>query len=231
MLIHVPIGSQCEAAFAWDWRTGRSRFLGQGRECYGAQASATEICGTADLVWRDRSIGKGLIRDYKTGYASVTSAEKNAQLTFLALCIATVPGAELDHVVGEIVYIHEEQQEPSVDRAFYSRPQLEAFASKLSVMISTATAMDGGLQTYREGPHCRYCPSYDWCPPKKELITTLAAGEFDLATAYFKTRELERTAKRALERLKEHSDRELIDLGNGRVYGRSPAGKYEEHTR
>lgn len=229
MRISIPRGSEAEVAFAWDYNTGETRRLGHGRESY-SNATEHEICGTADMIYISEHAKAGIVRDYKTGHGYVTEAKSNAQILFLSLAAREL--YYLDTVIGEIVAVRDDLNEPRYDRAEFSKYELWDFAHALKTMVGSLLNLSSGTPAeYREGTHCRYCPSFDFCPAKKELLTFLAGGEYDPATAYVKTREIETMAKRALARLKEVSDRELIHLGGNRYYGKSPAGKYEEHSR
>lgn len=228
MRISIPRGSEAEVAFAWDYNTGETRRLGHGRESY-SNATEHEICGTADMIYVSNFAKAGIIRDYKTGHGYVIGARGNAQILFLSMVAGKL--YSLDTVIGEIVAVRDDLNEPRYDRAEFSRSDLGFFERDLLLMVRRLLNFPSRPAEYREGTHCRYCPSFDFCPAKKELLTFLAGGEYDPATAYVKTREIETMAKRALTRLKEVSDRELIHLGGNRYYGKSPAGKYEEHSR
>lgn len=218
-----------ELSIAWDYATDTARILGHGRHTY-ADASDTDICMTGDLVVIREDVG--LVRDYKTGHGYVTPAQHSAQLHVLALGVSRVFG--LESIMVEFMHIKEPtafgDRFPS-DQFWVTRSHLDAMKARIHGMV--AELMSDEPPAYREGMQCRYCPSWDWCPPKKELLQLLAGGlEFEPGIAYQKTRELETRAKIALTRLREYSDvHGLIELGNGRVYGRSPSGKYEEHTR
>lgn len=221
MLIRIPSGVRAEVAFAYDVDTGKARFLGYGRDAY-VNATDSEVCGTADIV------RPGYVGDYKTGHAVLGPAAYSSQLKFPSMCMDALYPGGLGTVTGEYIFIREGYATPSYDRAVFTRPILKDFATSLKLMVASLREAEFGTRRFKEGLHCRNCHAFDFCPAKREMLTFLGQGT-DLGTAYTRTREIETMAKRALERLKEIAAREPFQIGEGRFYGKSKRGKFEEY--
>jgi hypothetical protein len=177
-LAALPVHLLPEAAYAYHWSTGAARFLGSniGRDYSGVRPD--EAAGTADVVGVDPEARRGFVADYKTGHGDVTPAARNAQLRFLALCVARVHG--LDVVVVEIIRIRPDGR-PWRDRATLDVLDLAQFAGELAALprrIHEAAEdfVHGRSLEVHEGPWCRYCPAFASCPAKARLAVQVAEG-------------------------------------------------------
>ena len=157
---HCPQGHVREQAYGFDGE--RARFLGIGREVYGAYPECT-VTGTADIV-ADLGGGHWLVSDWKSGEHGARHA--GAQLRTLgALVLATFGGT---HATLHAVHLEADQPARVFDHG-------------------TIDAMDGAgllyeLHTREPGPpvpgdHCgdAYCPLRGRCPAfveaSAELVT------------------------------------------------------------
>lgn len=177
--------AEAEVTFALDPVNGTARLLGKdlGRDYSGALPG--ELVGTADLVQVDhprefpRKPGEGAstmpgtpvvwITDWKTGRKR-GSAEKNAQLRFLAAAAAKVYGAEQVYV--SLCYVRPEGVE--VDAHLFEAFELEVvIPSEVRALLEDAAKGDAEPSL---GPHCDgldddlFCPARLACPAYRATI-------------------------------------------------------------
>lgn len=187
-----------EAAYAWDWSTDRTVYLGDniGR---GYPPGTAAIAATADLVVVERS-GRIRVIDYKTGRSDVTAASDNGQLALLALAVARYYRAP--EVQVELWRLREDGTWYR-DVATLDALDLDAWAARLSARMR-ALLEHGAAPDLRTGPHCGRCPSRLHCPARTSLLRATveqgAAGPVEL------TRETAGAAWVLLERLEEAAE-------------------------
>lgn len=232
MNIKIPIGARAEVAFAFDVLTGKVRFLGVGLGRDYSSAAPYEICGTADLAFHSTTKSYAYIRDYKTGHGYITPAKDNAQIKFLTAVFARLVNAETGY--GEALILRSDLSEPIVDRAEWDKADLDSYLDAVALSVGRGAGLKAGPLplAYVEGPQCRYCRSWVFCPAKTSAGTWAhSLGSFEPREAYVKTRELERLVTLSKARLKEIATiHGAIDLGGGKVYGKNErTGKFEEH--
>lgn len=154
------INARAEKAFAWDYRTGNVRELGEdiGRDY---QLNPCELAGTADIVGIRN--GALLIADWKTG-REAPPAKNNAQLMFLAMCANKL--ADFDEIELCIGHIVDGKIWPDYDTV--TRFDLDIFEAELKAVLSNPSPQP------KPGTHCRYCPVLATCP---KALETLAEKE------------------------------------------------------
>jgi hypothetical protein len=231
-----------EVAFAWNALLDEGRELGRGvtREAY-AVCGPDDFGGLADLVFL--SAGVVTIYDWKFGHGSLAEAHRNWQLRTLALLACRAYRVERAHVV--IVRIREDGTAYH-DAAAFDAMDLEEIAIELAnlgerIMRTRAHVRLLVPPDLRRGTHCRYCPSFDFCPAQQELLTIAVrkpeqlANEAEIALtnggrarAYEIWRELELLTKRIGERVGAHAAVRAIDLPAGRAYGFAPGRREVE---
>lgn len=178
-----PDERAAEVTLALNPVTGEARVLGKdlARDYSGAKEG--ELVGTADLVQVDRpreiprNAGGGTMRgtpvvwitDWKTGMKR-GSAEKNAQLRFLAAAAARAYGAEQVYVT--LCYVRPEGVE--LDTAMFTGFELDTIIpEELRALVDDAAKGDAEPSL---GPHCDglgddlFCPARLVCPAYRAAI-------------------------------------------------------------
>lgn len=169
----LPVALMAEAAYVYDTHTGKARFIGCNiNRAYG-DVQPWEIAGTADVVGIDGSTG--YVADYFSGFAEMN---KDAQLRFLALCLASVHG--LDEVIIDAIRIRPDGT-PWTERQTLDALDLAEIAGEVArlpaaVDLVRATINAGRVPDVSEGAHCRYCPAVNVCPAKTSLLRIAAGG-------------------------------------------------------
>ena len=221
-LDRLPRGTAPEVAFALDWETGKARELGRRLKRVYPALGPTEIPGTEDMV--GLTSDAVYVGDAKTGH-HVVAARENLQLMLLATAAARTYNR--DQAITEIIRIRENG---SVwrDRAELDVVDLDAFASRLrdvmrSVRGYQAARAKGQQPDVVEGEHCRFCPSWSFCPAKAATLVRVSSGrELDpLASLLPLTPELAghawtklREARRVLERIERACHAALDEYGS-----------------
>lgn len=172
----LPVDADAYAAevtLAYCWKTNTARELGRGLGRDYRAATATEFVGTADVVaLLDDAV---YIGDFKPRWSpNVTPAAKNYQLKFLALAACRAYGRSEAHV--ELIHV-------GPDGAWRDSARLDAFdldvfsgeLAGLADYVERAKS-EPELATATEGKWCRFCPSFSFCPAKKNLALTLATA-------------------------------------------------------
>lgn len=179
-LATVPVHLLAEAAYAFDPATGAARFLGAdiGRDYRRAGVRPSEMAGSADVVGVNAEARVGFVGDYKSGFGDVAPAARNAQLRFLALCVARVH--DMDEVRVEVIRIRPDGR-PWRDRATLDLLELAQVAAELArlpgrVAAAAESLVTGGRVDVTEGQWCRYCPAFSACPAKAKLAVQVAEG-------------------------------------------------------
>jgi RecB family exonuclease len=188
------------------------------------------IAGRPDVfaVLADRVV----VLDYKTGWKRFAPAARVHQLRGYAVALARFFGKDLA-TVG-IVRVRPDGS------CWYDQGDLSTMDLDL-----TARRMRAALENSRqapdpaaivEGDHCRYCPAFESCPAKLQLIREVAAGISDdaldqaVANDPVKAVRWAQRAEQLAERVKERAG-ELaeatggIDMGDGTFFGPRPYGR------
>lgn len=227
-----------EVTFAYHPWTEESRVLGQDLERREARELAVSLglslsewmIGTVDVVGVEDG-ATALVWDYKTGRGHVTKASENWQAWTYLLMVARAFG--LRRARGGIIRTNE--SETRADRCSMDDLDLAAHASRLRELLDARrVAIDNRDRIAHvplEGPHCRYCPAADRCPPRIAGALVLATGSTEAAAQHFElTPALAAVAWQRLKNAQHTLDRmramvvELaraapIDLGDGFVLG------------
>lgn len=218
---------RAEVGYAYDFVAGTARCLGFGKGRDYSDLRPTEIGGTLDqeLIWPNAV----LARDLKTGYGYLAPTATNFQIRFFALCHSKVyPGRQS---VGELVKILDNGDFACEPAEFHEDTHWRTHLTIVSMVAQIADAQElvneGRQPDVAEGEWCKYCPAFEACPGKVGLIQrylgcNLVVNYENLPAAYKLIRDLENLAKRSLEKVKEFIGDEMLDLGNGMVYGKSP---------
>jgi hypothetical protein len=226
-----------EVAFAWNALLDEGRELGRGttREIYAA-CGPDDFAGTADLVFL--ADGVVTIFDWKFGRGDLPPAKRNWQLRTLALLACRA--YDVDRARVAIVRIREDGTAWH-DAAEFDAMDLEEISIDLSNLGERIARGRGSLRypsDLRRGGHCRYCPSFDFCPAQHELLqiavrrpeqlaqeAEVALTNGGRARAYEIWVELKLLTKRMGERITAHASVRPIELGEGRFYGFAPGDR------
>lgn len=215
----LPTHLDSEVAFAYNWRTGKARLLGQGLHRDYSQCTKDEIAGTIDVV--GIAPDKLYLGDYK-GWALV-KARDNAQLLFAALCATQV--YERDEAVVEIINVRGGTNWRS--KATVDAFDLADFGRKLrDTMEAIELIHRGAMPTYSEGEHCKYCPAFDSCPAKTRTLAMMVAGKpmvpltrANARESYEKFLLMKEMMGVVSSRIHAYAKEHPIDLGDGTFYG------------
>jgi hypothetical protein len=236
-LAQLPHGEP-EVAYAWDVRTGLARRLEGTHRDY-SDASEWEICGTADLVVPgDHANGNvPTVVDWKSAVWDLDLDASRFQLSFYALCVASLMGAtEVRCGIGEIdrdggVYWH--RFDLDVDALNDLSETIRGIHSRVRAVRRKYESLPAADRPYwtpdvTMGAHCARCPSWRYCPAMRaavamqfgqEHVTALDAQ--DVARAWARAKEAERgvdVLRPAVEQAL--SDVGDIDVGDGRILRR-----------
>lgn len=194
-----------------------------------------EFAGTADIVGLvDGGPNDGMlyVGDYKTGNGfTVPRAKNNWQLKMLGLAFARYMG--IDRVMISIIKTQDEitHDEHILEAADLNKIELELFG--------LAAQLNKKSMSMVEGDHCKYCPSFTFCPAKTALIkqvtmkpeltvdgviTELQSG--DAATAYARYRVIKQIVHKLDSAFRSYAEVNPIALPDGMVYG--PVSRTEE---
>lgn len=232
-----PSAYAAEVALALDLETGEARELGRGlnRAYQQAGLRPTEAPGTADVVALVEPDAV-YVGDWKFGYQqrSTDPAERNLQLGFLALAMATLHGRYA--AVVELIHIRDDGT-PWRDRAELDtfglaliREQVREIASKVEQARAVVEA--GRVPDTSRGPWCRYCPAFASCPAQAQLVRQVTSSPEDVtedllamltperaAAAYERLRQVREVLKRVDSALYAYALEHPIPLGDGVVLG------------
>lgn len=178
----LPAGAggewHAEVSYAYNWRTGTARVLGQSMERDYSGADEDEIPGTVDIVRVTKD--SVMVLDYKTGRGHVEAAENNWQLKVLGLGAARAYGKDEANV--GIIWIYQDDESYladnenyKMDEATYDDFQLEMSVASIRHVMEEAHASAeliraGNMPKLSMGPQCTYCPASMSCPAKYGLL-------------------------------------------------------------
>ena len=220
---------------AYNVSTGVAREVSRDGRDY-LDLSPAEIPCTADVVG---TLGDSVyVGDYKTGNGWLPDPADSWQLLLGALCASIIAGK--DSAVVEYVKLVDPTN-PRKLRAELGFFDLQDFARRLRELWTRVATMRAnvervGLGNIRpvEGPHCRYCPAFDACPKKRNLLANVESGALDhdvritwaditpanAAQCYRQFLTVDQLAKRMRSAIYAYAGREPIDLGDGRMFGK-----------
>jgi hypothetical protein len=193
---------------------------------YSGDEDPWAVWGTADVLGVTPDMV--VVWDFKFGWGDLVPAAENRQLRTYALMACRALGRSRA-LVG-LCRIRDDGT-PWYDRAEMGALELDAMASEISGLCEARELARSRPQSewpVVEGPHCRHCHSFSYCPAKASLATALGSGE-----AGFPMPLDERNARAVFERLQAakavvakidealelYAHAHPIDLGGGWVYG------------
>jgi hypothetical protein len=169
-----------EVAFAYDVERDRARELGRGMRRAYADILPSEIPGTLDVVGVDVERRRGLVIDWKTGWAvGRKGIRQHWQLYAGGLVVARA----YDLVEVEVQLVHVSEGAPRVQREVLSAFELDEFAADVADVYRRALEMRAQAEAgripdgLRAGEWCQYCPARDWCPVRTSLVRAAVAGD------------------------------------------------------
>lgn len=166
-------GWRAEVAFAYNWKTGKARVVGEGIGREYPELEPDEIAGTADAVG---IVGTQVwVYDYKTGRGHVDPAEANWQLKFLGLAAARAYG--LSEACVGIVRILDDV--PTFSHAHYDIFDLTAIQQQIADIAEAslhaiADVAERRTPRLNTGSHCTYCPAVMSCRAVIGIIAAVA---------------------------------------------------------
>ena len=237
-----------EASYALDVRARTARFLGTslGRDYAGAARrlghplGPWEIPGSLDITGRRRSDHLRVVADLKSGFQDVTEAESNAQGLFFASVFMLLEGE--DHVMIRMAKL-KPNGDIWNDVATFGSLDVDEYMDQLEAGLDLAKVnrrvyLAGHTPDVYPGDHCQYCPSFDACPAKTALASSMLS---DLTTIRGRVHAMTQVEKGAawekahdgvapvlkvvLEALKESARAEPIPLSNGYEVREAPYDK------
>jgi len=190
----------------------------------------------ADLFDYDKDTDAVYVADWKTGRGFVPAAENNWQMKIGALLGARVVGASKAHVsiirIDDAGNLHEDKAE--FDEFDLCDIEEQMLATLKAGYASERAMGNGKLPVVTEGQHCKYCPSFLFCPAKRALVRaavgnpeeTVKTLEKELlrenyTEAYLGLRRLADASKALWKALFSRAQEEPIPIGDGMVWGPS----------
>ena len=183
--LDVQLSLAPEVAIAYDVLTDSARELGRGEGRKYDDVGLNEIPCTLDVVGiREVPRGRrGLVIDWKTGWTTARNSRQVLQLDFGGLATARAYGCDVVEV--QLVHVREDVR-PWVQRRTLSGLEIDAFAAEVQQAHASAVELrkrliDGAaVPSWKTGPWCEHCPSWQWCPAQMNLVRNLLSGdEFD----------------------------------------------------
>jgi hypothetical protein len=219
---------RAEVALALHLGTGRGREIGSSLD----RAYVTEpgeLAGTCDFV--ALAPGRALILDWKSS-TDVGAPDKHEQSMFYAAALARAH--RLDEVTLAIYY----ELTGQLEHVTVDAIELDAFVARLRDVVDeiarqAAHVRAGRMPDVAEGRHCTHCPATHACPARTALLRRLVSGqeadELELmmpldgvtARAAYERLLAGKSLLRRVERaLHAFADKQPIDLGEGRYFGK-----------
>jgi len=232
-----------EAAYAYNPDTRMARLLGNdiGRDYAGHGWRPTEEYPmTADFVGITHE-NRLVVGDWKTGNAfTVEAAKDNWQLAALAVSAQShalagfgVNGPGLpEGLGGEVdVMIVRTKGEVRIDLSTFDAFDLESFRQDLEGLAKYIRD-EKAEPKLTTGSHCRWCPSFDFCPAQTNLIRSLAMKPNVMvdeaaamltpetaSAAYARYRVIKQAMRRIEQQFQQYARKQPIELPDGKVYG------------
>jgi hypothetical protein len=235
---------QTEVAYVYNPIMRTARIIGNdiGRDYLGHGWKPTdEFPGTADFVGVTED-GNLTVGDWKTGNAyTVEAAKDNWQLAMLAVAALTTHNVEqqwlreggnstIDKSAVDVLIVRT-KGELRFDRSTFDSFDLESFRQDLRALAEYIRDEKAEPRLV-SGAHCRWCPSFDYCPVQTNLIRSLAlkpnvmvdeSSELltpeNAAMAYARYRVIKQAMRRIEQQFQQYARRQPIALPDGKVYG------------
>jgi hypothetical protein len=214
---------QAEVKVCYDLATDTGEIFGYGNDRGYEDRGPFVVFGTADAVGDNGT--ETVVLDFK-GYNEQTPAERNPQVSILALAVTRALGRTSATVaIAPEVGV--------MDVAHLSALDLDAFAatardSIAAVMRAREQHRKGMPMTFTEGRHCLYCPALHACPPKQATALMLRGdpalqldltNDNDAADAYEFAQKVRQLLKRLDGAIYARAADRPIPLVDGRVFG------------
>lgn len=227
-----PSAYAAEVAFAYCSATDTARELGRGlsrEEAYALAQEHEDHVGTADVVGLTEN--GVVILDWKTGWADFGPMEDFLQLLAYAVMAARAYGKD-EATIG-IIRLRDDGSS-YFDTATLDTFALDEAAARLRTISERATAARKALAESAmelpdpvEGDHCRYCPSFVYCPAKAQLVNRVGDAEFlvqpltpeTVAKAWDRLKLTEQVLARVEKTLKEYATENPVPLADGTILG------------
>ena len=205
-----------EIAFALDLKTGYARILGEGID-RDYPSEPYVICGTADLVAPPTDSMACVVGDYKTRVTM--EACDSWQLRLIALACSSVFQADeyqcwlFDLSGGQ----HSQYTYDDVELGKHLRDARRIYEKALFARSIRA------CEEYVKGDHCKYCPSFYWCPAKSgDYLSTLpddlsAASGDQIRESWYSIKLEEKRIAEAKKTIEELIRRRPVDVGDDKV--------------
>jgi hypothetical protein len=201
----AELAMAAEVTLAYHPGTDTARIVGQRLARDYSAVAADEVPMTLDLLGVDLDRRRGEVKDYKSGFARyVPPTSLNWQILGGALALARL--YDLDTVEGELIFTRTGRR----DRHEFSSSDFLLASDELRETHDRALRdreahKRGEHVEPTEGPHCRYCPSFSFCPAKINLARAALAGEIAQPTREDAARALPRirAARKLLEKIEE----------------------------
>lgn len=236
-----PKAFAAEVALAFDAATGKCREIGRGLARNYGEVAPTEFVGTVDIAALMDSDGV-FVADWKKRGRYVRAARDNWQIRAGLVAAAGAWGRTRGR--GSIIRIYEDG-DVYRDRGDLSAPDLEQARYELT-MLAVSIVKDRAAYSRGEqipattGSHCRYCPSFQFCPANLTLARRMAAEPqaVQIELEALVTRETAPQVVRALAQAKAivkaiedaidslasqaAADGQPLEMGDGTVYAPIP---------
>lgn len=153
---HKRIGWRAEQAFAWEPATDVGRELPRKKHRDYSEATPTELCGTADIVWIEGD--SVVVADWKTTATGAPDVDARDQLEGLALMAARAWGYDSARIVTLVVT---DQGVEPVEHEPLDVFSLAEVAERLRADLARIPNAEP-----QAGEHCtgRYCKAVSICP-------------------------------------------------------------------
>jgi hypothetical protein len=172
LLKNAPHTALSEVAMVYDVEGDSTVHLpDKGHRAY-PDVTATQVPGTADVMWLDAAAERAVVLDIKTGY-HVDPVDQSPQLETLALAASRLYGVE-QAMVG---YIRVNDTDVWGEWHALSALDLDARRNLLARRLSIIQ----DKPKPEAGAHCAWCPARTVCPKTTEMM--VAAPKLSLKTA------------------------------------------------
>lgn len=173
-----------EVALALDVATGKARELGRdiGRRyeeaaaAQGRPLAPTEIVGSLDVVALMDADGV-FVADWKKRGRYVKPARENLQVRAGLVAACRAWGRTRGR--GQVIRIFDDARDPFRDTVDFDAAAIDAAQVELTklaarIFSDRKAAAKGEAIPAVTGSHCRYCPSFQWCPANAQLARRVA---------------------------------------------------------
>lgn len=202
--INDELALSAEVTLVYAPATDTARVLGTNLDRDYSSIGDDEIPMTIDVAGVDTDAGRGVIRDYKTGWAKLAPTRRNGQMVFNSLALARA--YDLDEVDAALVYLREgvpvRRDFHTFEASDFAVAAEEVRAAHERALRDREAFAAGQHIEPTEGPWCKHCPSAWSCPAKVGLIrSAIAPGALEQRLLGPLTDEEAVTLWRAIERV------------------------------